>query len=150
MKLGGSVFAILFLAVFSYLAWNHFELPHFFWFQDTKKVKGVVTKVSPFHTGRGWYVQLTEYQYQVEDSIYSGTFKAGRSEGIQTVGDSISVNYAVDNPAKSEVVGFYRLKRNGNIGHKSKEGEKHTTHHPLTLIFHFLHHSTGDDKLHHI
>ena len=57
---------------------------------------------------KGYRLQLVTYEFEANDSIYSDKFKAGQREGLQKIGDKISIKYSIDRPEKNEVVGYYR------------------------------------------
>lgn len=107
MNKGASIFAMLFLIIAGYLMWNHFELPTIF-IGKTGKVKGYVTKIViiPGYKGSGVY-QKTYYSYSVNDSLIKDDFIADKRHGIQKEGDSLLVEYSIDNPLKNKIVGFY-------------------------------------------
>ncbi len=79
-----------------------------FWLEQTARSKGVITKASPYHLGKGVYFQKAYYQFQVGTKEYNGVFTATKSHGIQTKGDSILIEYVISNPSRNKVIGFYR------------------------------------------
>lgn len=105
LKLASLIFVFVFVGGFFYLGWNNFEVPTFFWFQETDEVVGVVIKTSPVIRGRGYY-QMVDYEYAVADSVYLNYFIAGKRQGQKRIGDSVFIEYSVDSPHKSRVVGF--------------------------------------------
>jgi len=110
MKTAPYVFAILFIGTFVYLALNQFELPTFFFFDETNKIKGHVIETKRINGIRGRYYQLVTYEYMAGDSIYRDQFKAGKLEGLRLVGDTIFIEFSVDDPGKNKVVGFQKRK----------------------------------------
>lgn len=75
-----------------------------------KKAKtfGVVYKTYPHHLGKGVNVQVIEYQYEVQDSIYRSSYQAGIVKSPKRKGDVLSIEYLEKSPEISEMVGFYR------------------------------------------
>jgi len=115
MKTAPYIFVLLFLPIAGYLMWKHFELPTIF-FGDTKKIKGEVESINLVYgvKGIGRYQEAT-YFYTVNNSTYRDKFTADNRHGIQTVGDILSIEYSVDNPSKSKVVGFYKNQHSEKI-----------------------------------
>ena len=110
MKTNSYIFGILFVGLFLYLGLNHFQVPVLYIFDKTENTKATVTKIDWVYGMKGGHLQFVTYQYQVEDSIYEDTFKAGRKEGLQTVGDKVLIEYAIKKPGKNKVMGFYPKK----------------------------------------
>lgn len=108
MKHAAYVVLILFAAAIVLWAINDFDLPEVFWFQETDKAKAEVVETNMQHIGRGYYLQQVIYSFTVDDSLYRGDFRAGQRQGRLETGDKLLVRYAVQNPSKSEVIGFYR------------------------------------------
>jgi hypothetical protein len=108
MKSAPYVFALILIGLVLYLGFHHFEIPTFFLFGKTEKTKGVISHTELTFGVKGHLIQRATYEYRVNGKLFTDTFKAGRREGLQTVGDSIQIKYLVGNPEKNEVVGFYR------------------------------------------
>lgn len=108
MKTTPYIFALLFIGLVFYLGFNHFELPSFFLFEKTEKIKGTVTNTEWTYGVKGYRLQLVTYKFAAKDSIYTDKFKAGQREGLQKIGDKILIEYSVDRPEKNEVIGYYR------------------------------------------
>ncbi len=102
------IFALLFIGLFFYLGFNHFELPTFFLFDKTEKTKGTVTNTEWIYGVKGYRLQLVTYEFEANDSTYTDKFKAGQRQGLQKIGDKILIEYSLDRPDKNEVVGYYR------------------------------------------
>lgn len=107
MKTAPYIFGILFVGLFLYLGLNHFQIPIRFIFDKTENTNATITKIEWVYGVKGGQLQFVTYQYQVEDSIYIDTFKAGRKEGLQTIGDTVLIEYAINKPGKNTVKGFY-------------------------------------------
>ncbi len=114
MRKGSIILVIVFLGSFFYLGINHFIIPKVFLFQETKEVKGKVTKVKNITRIRGYQLELATYQYIIDDSVYVDSLKAGQREGHQEIGDKLLIEYALSNPAKNRVIGYYRDSENRN------------------------------------
>ena len=110
MKTFPYVFALLFIAAFGYLGLRYFELPTFFLLDSTAKTKGNVIDTDWIYGVKGSRLQLVTYEYVVNDNVYHDQFKAGQREGLQKVGDKVLVEYAVSQPEKNEIVGYFRNK----------------------------------------
>jgi hypothetical protein len=108
LRNGPIILVIVFIASFFYLGINHFVVPKTFLFQETKEVKGKVTNVKNIIGIRGYQYELATYQYVIFDSVYVDSLKAGQREGHQEIGDRLLIEYAVSNPAKNRVIGYYR------------------------------------------
>lgn len=97
------------LALFMYLAYHKFDVTCFFT-EETDKTKAVVTSTSWTDGPRGWGAyQLVMYEYQVGDSTYQKSYKAGRSDGLRSVGDSILVEYSITDPGKNKRLRYYSI-----------------------------------------
>ncbi len=114
MRNGSIILVIVFLGSFFYLGINHFVIPKVFLFQETKEVKGKVTKVKNITGTRGYQLELATYQYVIDDSVYVDSIKAGQREGHQEIGDRLLIEYSLSNPAKNKVIGYYRDSENRN------------------------------------
>ena len=108
MKTAPYIFAFFFIGLLFFLGFNHFEPPTIFLFDKTEKTKGTVTNTEWTYGVKGYRLQLVTYEFEANDSIYTGKFKAGQREGLQKIGDKILIEYSVDKPAKNELVGYYR------------------------------------------
>lgn len=96
------------LALFMYLAYHKFDVT-FFFLEDTDTTKAVVTSTGWTEGPRGWGAyQLVMYEYQVGDSIYKKSYKAGQSDGMRAIGDSILIEYALRRPSKDKRLRYYR------------------------------------------
>jgi len=96
------------LALFMYLAYHKFDVTCFL-MEETDKTKAVVTSIGWTEGPRGWGAyQLVMYEYQVGDSTYKKSYKAGRSDGLRAIGDSILIEYALRKPDKDKRLRYYR------------------------------------------
>ncbi|WP_417599730.1 hypothetical protein [Owenweeksia hongkongensis] len=112
MKLGNPwTFGILFMAVFSYLAWNNFELPTFL-FGEVKETVGIVIvdtkKVATLP--RGGFSQLIVFAYRIEDSTYIGRQTINpRKYSFRPIGSKLKLRYSKSDPTKFEVLSYYQF-----------------------------------------
>ena len=102
------IITIFFIGLIFYLGIKYTELPTLFDFSKTEKTKGTVVNVEWTRKIRGYQLQFVTYE--VEDSIYTDQFKAGKRQGIQSIGDEILIEYSIDKPEENEVIGFFRKK----------------------------------------
>lgn len=109
MRASASLFAIVFLAIFGYMAYHNFELPTLFIFEKTEKVIGTVTEVKLKYGLRGHgFQQNVTYAYTVNDSTITDHFTAGRSHGWQRMGNQILIEYSEKDWSKNRIVGYLR------------------------------------------
>lgn len=100
-------FGIIFFIAAVYFMANDFQMPNFFLFQRTDKVKATIVEIKPTYGIKGRILQLLIYEYKVEDSLYQDRVKGGFGYGHKRVGDQLLVEYLVRNPQKNEVIGQY-------------------------------------------
>ncbi len=100
------IFAILILIFFGYFAWNNFELPLL---GKTEKVKGEIyeIKAQPGLRGMG-FVQGISFFYSLNKKWYEGHYVSNSRNGLQKIGNSISLNVLVSNPEKFKVIVFFK------------------------------------------
>lgn len=75
---------------------------------ETAKTKGSVVNAKLRHLGKGYYVQLVQYQFQVGDSLYTDQFEADKRYGLQNLGDTLQIEYVVNDPGNNEVIGIFK------------------------------------------
>jgi hypothetical protein len=104
MNLNPSLFIMVFLAFFCFVAWN-MGLPTIFWGESIEKDALIVdSKVVP--SGRG-HVQLATLAYPTDDSTYLVKCKLASRNGIQTIGSKILVEHSVSTPTKHRIEEYY-------------------------------------------
>lgn len=99
-------FGIIFLIVFGYLAYNHFEAPTLF-IGETKKTEGKIIDIKlGYPTGGDGYVQHVNYVYKIDDKFYTGKKTVGKSAGWQNIGNTIEIEYSKNTPENHKVAAY--------------------------------------------
>tara|TARA_R110002050_G_scaffold295973_1_gene455443 strand:+ start:3383 stop:3793 length:411 start_codon:yes stop_codon:yes gene_type:complete len=101
-------YVIISLLLFAFVARAWFTDEIHFWGRDYQYTEAIVTETRMRHIGRGYYMQRVYYEFQYQDTNYSGSFQAGKRFGRRDVGDKLKVKFLPSDPACSKVVGFYK------------------------------------------
>lgn len=103
-------FSLVLIAAFSYSGYLWYEDEWQFVGFDTAYTTGVITDTYMYHIGRGKYLQKVSYQFEYQNKVYRGTFKAGKLRGRQKAGKKVKVKFASRKPQRSKVVAVYKEK----------------------------------------
>lgn len=92
------------LTVMLFLSYKFIKGDFKFLFRETATTTATIVETKMHHIGRGFYRQTVNYSFPVGDTVYFGTFEAGRIKGKQQVGWEITVRYALNNPEINEAL----------------------------------------------
>lgn len=90
------------VALFLYYISHNFQLPMMSIGQQ-RETKGFIFRQGVSLQGRSTY-QGVNYIFEEKGIWYTGRSRLGKQEGLQQVGDEITVNYSVSNPQNSEMI----------------------------------------------
>lgn len=104
MKVGVSIFAMLFVFGFFAFAFSEFQLPKFL-FGETKRTIAIIDEIVVHHAGRGVYYQKLKFSFEVKDSVFYGSSNTGILKSSKSKGDTLVVEYQVSDPSEYQVLG---------------------------------------------
>ncbi|MFD2561604.1 hypothetical protein [Aquimarina rubra] len=112
MKINPWAFGGLFLLISGIWMWNNFELPKFYPFERVGKVEALVfqTKlVVPRLPGLGVdkLDEIVYFLYEIDDVIYVSKYRAYKTGQFQRTGDSLLVEYSLNNPQRTDPIIYY-------------------------------------------
>ncbi|WP_299185635.1 hypothetical protein [uncultured Aquimarina sp.] len=120
MKINPWAFGGLFLLISGIWMWNNFELPKFYPFEKTEKVEALVFHSRPVQPrlpdfGGGVNDLMVKFVYQVDDITYVSKYRAHKTGQFQRSGDSLLVEYSINNPQRTKPILYYH-----NVSSKSR------------------------------
>ena len=102
------IIGIVGVGIFIYLAWNNFEIPFAPW-TKTSETNAVIIDNRLGYGPKGMgYAQIITISYQIEDSVYIQKKKLSPRVDKKEIGSQVLIEYAVKDPGRFEIKGFYK------------------------------------------
>lgn len=98
---------IILIFGFFIFVWNDYEFP-FHPFTDTSEVQAKISDIEwvPVEGGHGFLQKIT-YFYFIGDKQYVDIKKIGRKYKKQHIGNRVLIEYSIENPDKTKIIGFF-------------------------------------------